>query len=281
MKSALPIFGALVVLALLPASADPALSPAPDLVVPIPAPPSPANVPPETWSGILFKNVSQPELNVYLPPDKTKPHPAIIICPGGAYVMLAYKECVNDWLPFWRSQGFVVLGLKYRLSGADIPERRRNAVHDIGEALLLAHQNAAEWNIDPHQIGLWGGSAGSNAILNYLCQASAPPAPTGSAAPILPRFAVTLSPWPGRQKIDDFTFTSTTPPIFFASARDDKTAAESFAQALVTKATAQNRNDFFYVVDKGGHRAFTSFKLFYPEDDWKPSFLSWLSKILN
>ena len=254
------------------------MTPPADLIIPVEAPPPPPGAPAEKWNGNSFLNVTKPELYVYLNSDKSKAHPAIIICPGGAYTHIAFDRCVDDWVGYWRSQGFVVLGLKYRLIANGITDRRKDAVYDLGQALKLAHQHATEWNIDTTRIGLWGGSAGSNAILNYLCDATS--GATKSAA-ILPRFAVTLSPWPGRQKLKDFTFSSTTPPIFFASARDDTTAPEAFAHALSDKARAANPADFYYVVDKGGHPAFTTFKLIYPEDDWKPSFLAWVQKVFQ
>jgi acetyl esterase/lipase len=247
------------------------LTPPPDKVFALSAPPTPAGAPAEISTSRTFKNVSQPILYVYLNGQAGASHPAILIIPGGGYAGNAYGECVDEWLAFWKSRGFVVFGLKYRLTGGGFDGRMKQAVEDLGDALAAIHQHAAEWGVNPDEILTWGASAGSNATLNYLTQT----AKTDDATKFMPRFSIILSPWPGRQKIDAFTFSSKFPPMFIASAKDDKTASESFAAALVENAKAAGCKVFFHLTETGGHQAFSNFGA-KRAPDWTPDFFQFL-----
>jgi acetyl esterase/lipase len=246
-----------------------------DVTVPIPAPPPPPGAGAEMYTAGRYRYVVQPSLSVFLNPDTSKPHPAIVMIPGGGYAELNWRGLVLHSVAVLHSRGFTVIGVKYRLDAATESSRRADAVADVRSAMILVHQHASEWNIDPKRIGVLGQSAGANAALNFLSEAGADPA----SAAILPAFGVMLSPWPSGQEPGAFSFPAKT-PLFIASARDDRTAPESFAAALASEAAATNPNDLFYVSETGGHSAFT-IGAKPPGHDWTLEFIPWYQKLFG
>jgi acetyl esterase/lipase len=98
------------------------------------------------------------EIFVYHPLATNRPSPAVLICPGGGYSWL-YMENEGHKIARWFvSQGYVSVVLKYRLPGGihTIP------LSDAGEAMSTIRRNAAAWNIDVHQTGVVGASAGGH-----------------------------------------------------------------------------------------------------------------------
>jgi acetyl esterase/lipase len=101
--------------------------------------------------------------------------PAIIICPGGGYLMTATKEGEAVAAEFM-GRGYHCFVLKYstyfkeRMTEPDIiPEINNKAqyptqVLELAQAIHIIHQNAKEWNIDVSNIFLMGFSAGGHVV---------------------------------------------------------------------------------------------------------------------
>src|SRR5687768_9260795 len=89
---------------------------------------------------------------------------AIVICPGGAYRMLADQhegDHVARWL---NSLGVFAAVLKYRIT----PHRHPAPLHDAARAVRTLRANASNWNIDPTRVGILGFSAGGH-LSAMLC----------------------------------------------------------------------------------------------------------------
>jgi len=102
-------------------------------------------------------NVSKPTISIRTPPKATEPCPAVIVCPGGGYGILAYDlegTEVVDWL---NSIGVAGVLLKYR-----VPRQRDGALQDAQRAVSIVRSRAKKWNIDPKRIGILGFSAGGH-----------------------------------------------------------------------------------------------------------------------
>lgn len=98
------------------------------------------------------------KLYVYLPKADKATGRAVIICPGGGYAHLSMGHEGKDWAPFFTRQGIAAIVLKYRMPNGDW----RVPVGDAEEAVRLVRRHAAEWNIDPSQVGIMGFSAGGH-----------------------------------------------------------------------------------------------------------------------
>ena len=95
---------------------------------------------------------------VYLPPKAEATGRAVVICPGGGYSHLAMEHEGHDWAVFFNNMGIAAVVLKYRLPHGD----HEVPVSDAEEAVRLVRRNAQNWNIDPHDVGIMGSSAGGH-----------------------------------------------------------------------------------------------------------------------
>jgi endo-1,4-beta-xylanase len=235
-------------------------------------------------TGRIF-GVSIPAMLVYLPTDQPKPagRTAIIVCPGGGYShltrLVGADGMVNESLP----RGVVIISLKYRLipPAPNLPTVAAEALLDGQRAVRLVRAHAAEWQIDPHRVGLLGWSAGANLGINIATHFDDgnPQSPdTVEHQSDRPDFVALLSPWPARQTIGAYPVTKNSPPAFICSARDDRTAPVSFAQAIAAAYDTAGATEQLWLIDKGGHAAF---EIGNPGEGsgWLARFWPWLSKI--
>jgi acetyl esterase/lipase len=98
----------------------------------------------------------------------------VVVFPGGGYKILAIDlegTEVADWLT---SKGITCFLLKYRVpfSGPYWDEQHNcrvypkasTALEDAQRTVGLVRFHAADWNIDPHKIGVLGFSAGGHLV---------------------------------------------------------------------------------------------------------------------
>lgn len=84
-------------------------------------------------------------------------HAAIIVCPGGGYSHLASHE--GEPIAHWLNElGISAFVLQYRVH----PYKHPQPLLDAQRAIRIVRARAAEWNIDPHKIGILGFSAGGH-----------------------------------------------------------------------------------------------------------------------
>ena len=98
------------------------------------------------------------ELTVYLPDAKNATGRAVVCCPGGGYSHLAMDHEGHQWATFFNNQGIALIVLKYRMPHGNhaVP------ISDAEQAMKIVRQNAIEWHIDPHNVGIMGFSAGGH-----------------------------------------------------------------------------------------------------------------------
>jgi len=124
---------------------------------------------PETLSQGAVTNVTRPTMTVYAPKGKNT-GAAVIVIPGGGFQVLAMDlegTEICDWLT---SRGITCVLLKYRVPSApyvwQCDCRPHNlaisvpSLEDTQRTLRLVRHHAAEWRIDPHEVGVLGFSAG-------------------------------------------------------------------------------------------------------------------------
>lgn len=106
-----------------------------------------------------------PTLTPYFVDATDAPTAAMLICPGGGYGHLAAHEG-EDYALFLQAHGIAAFVLQYRLGSNDY--RHPAMLQDAARALRTIRANAAEWNIDPHKIGIMGSSAGGHLASTLL-----------------------------------------------------------------------------------------------------------------
>jgi acetyl esterase/lipase len=106
-----------------------------------------------------------PTLTAYLPDNAVGRVPAIVICPGGGYGMLAPHEG-RDYALWLNQHGVAGFVLKYRLGSGGY--RHPVMVGDAARAVRLVRARAQEWRVDAGKVGLMGSSAGGHLASTLL-----------------------------------------------------------------------------------------------------------------
>jgi len=110
-----------------------------------------------------ISNVQIPDISVYLPSKRLATGQAVVICPGGGYWILAWDLEGTDIARYLNSIGVAAIVLKYRLpTYGNCIEPHKVPLMDAQRALRLVRHNAANWNINPSEIGIMGFSAGGH-----------------------------------------------------------------------------------------------------------------------
>ena len=100
-----------------------------------------------------------PVVTVYLPRVMQARTPAMIVCPGGAYRVLASNHEGRQVASFLNSLGVAAFVLRYRLG----PKYQHPIeLGDAQRAIRLLRARAPEWRLDPARIGIMGFSAGGH-----------------------------------------------------------------------------------------------------------------------
>src|SRR5580658_11176377 len=191
----LVILGARTASAQTPSPADFAMTPIPTpaqpdaiRLYPGVAPGSEGATQKEQWESLphdrVARNVTQPTLTPILPAKGSANGAAVIVTPGGGFMVLSIENegyAVAHWLA---DHGIAAFVLKYRVNPTPASEQEFAdfgkrvlmphpdgsppalpksdlAVADGQEALRMVRANAARWGVDPKRIGMVGLSAGA------------------------------------------------------------------------------------------------------------------------
>ena len=95
-------------------------------------------------------------LEVFLPENPSGR--AVVDCPGGGYSHLAMQHEGYDWAEYFNKQGIALCVLKYRMPKGD----RNIPLSDAYNVIKTVRDSAAQWHINPHDVGIMGFSAGGH-----------------------------------------------------------------------------------------------------------------------
>jgi acetyl esterase/lipase len=211
----------------------------------------------------IMSNVSKPTLTVFRPAKDKDTGAAVVICPGGAYSILAWDlegEEVATWL---NSIGVTGVLLKYRVPRR--PDQPKNkppigALQDAQRALSLVRSKAGEWHLDPKRIGILGFSAGGHlaawATTNFDKRAYEP-LDDHDKVSCRPDFTILVYPaYLLAQSKDELAaeirVRKECPPTFFAHAGNDPIAADNSIRMYLELKRAGVPSDL-HVYASGGH----------------------------
>lgn len=114
--------------------------------------------------GYLYlTNVTQPKLNIWLPPSTKNTGTAVIICPGGGYGGISYTLEGSSIAEAFCSKGIAAIVLSYRLPSDESMENKAiGPLQDVQQAIKQVRVHAGQWGILVNKIGVAGFSAGGH-----------------------------------------------------------------------------------------------------------------------
>jgi acetyl esterase/lipase len=161
---------------------------------------APGSASSETWMtygqfGYVVRNVTRPTLTPFLPDPKKATGAAVIVAPGGAFMLLAIEPEGWKVAKALNERGIAAFVLKYRVMPTPVdiaeantlmnrrvaeglPDPRKQptlqyppSTDDALAALALVRSRAGEWGVDPKRVGMLGFSAGAMTSLNTVMAA--------------------------------------------------------------------------------------------------------------
>ena len=203
---------------------------------------------------IRIGNVTKPNLTLYKTEKSEGPAPAVVVCPGGGYNILAINHEGTEIAEWLNSIGVTAILLKYR-----VPKNREGAFQDVQRAFRLSRQHAKDWNIDGNRIGIIGFSAGG-----HLSARASTGFETNSYEKVdkadelscRPDFAMLIYPAYLTKKdysiADELTVTAKTPRTILIQTQDDGIPVENSIYYYLALKKAKVPSEL-HVFPAGGH----------------------------
>lgn len=205
--------------------------------------------------------VGRPTLTFYPAPTERNTGVTVMVCPGGAYHILAWDlegTEVAEWL---NGIGVNAVLLKYRVPIRKNRERWEAPLEDAQRAMGLVRARARDWNLDPQRVGVLGFSAGAhlcavlssrNATRHYEAVDEA------DKQSCRPDFTVLVYPaYLTVSKTNDaiapeLTISSNLPPTFLVQTQDDAVRVENSVYYYLALKKAGVPVEM-HLYPKGGH----------------------------
>lgn len=211
--------------------------------------------------------VHRPTITAYLPAEGTSTRPAVVICPGGGYGLLALDKEGHDVARWFAERGVVGVVLKYRLPRPDGHVYGHEApLADAARALALVRERSEDWGVDVGRVGIMGFSAGGHLAASASVQlGEAGPNFSVLVYPVISMVAgVThggskknlLGPDPEEALVERFSselqVTKDTPPAFLVHTSDDWVKVENSLR-YYSALRAAGVSAELHVFARGGH----------------------------
>ncbi len=123
------------------------------------------------WEGrddvFLYTFLRECRPNPMLPMEQ-EALPAVIVCPGGAYMFCSMENEGDAIAMSFASAGYQAFVLEYTVGSrcGDNASRHPAQLFDLARAFLIIRENAKDWHVDTKRIALAGFSAGANLCAN-------------------------------------------------------------------------------------------------------------------
>lgn len=229
--------------------------------------------------NMRLTDVTEPSITCF-PASGPGPHPAVVVCPGGGYGILAWSHEGLDYCSLLNINGFTAFLLKYRC-----PDRRDAARADAARAMRMIRARAEDFNIDPHKVGMIGSSAGAH--LCAVTSAPADPVPYEpqdeiDAQPYRPDFTALIYPaylFADKETLTpakEFRIGPDVPPTFIIQAQNDGIQVENAITWFMALRRAQVPCEM-HIWAEGGH-GYGLARTGRPVADWHIPAAAWFRR---
>lgn len=167
--------------------------------------------------AFYFDRVTNPTLEVFEPTASANGK-AVVVCPGGGYVVLAYDKEGQEIARWLAGQGYRAYVLAYR-----VPDNRQGALQDAQRAIRMARADGYG------QVGVIGFSAGASLSCRAATRWAQPayePQDDIDMQSCRPDFGILIYPayldeGPEGTLTPELTVSAETPPLFVFGTQDD------------------------------------------------------------
>jgi acetyl esterase/lipase len=190
---------------------------------------------PEQAKDYWVRNINNPTITVFLPPEGKSNGCAVVVAPGGGFRELVFHAEGEQVAEFLNPLGVTVFVLKYRLPGEQgSPYSMENVKQDAYRAIRMVRSRTGEFHIDPNRVGMLGFSAGGAVVMMVAYDKG--DGDPNSADPIdrlngRPDFQMMVYPGGTPPKV----IPSDTPPAFLICANDDEYGCDKVTLDLLEK----------------------------------------------
>lgn len=248
--------------------------------------------------GGTVAKVSRPTLTAYLPGKAKSNGSAIIIFPGGGYMMESYQMEGVKTAEAFQDRGVAAFIVKYRLpSDAIMPDKTIGPLQDAQQAIKVVRESASKWGIDPAKVGVIGFSAGghlASTLGTHFGKAYIPNSGTTSLRPdfmvlVYPVISMAaklthqgsrdalLGPNPADSAVHQFSneeqVTEQTPPTLLLHATDDLLVDVDNSVAFYEALHHHNVPSAMFLFHAGNHGFFG-----LARDEWMSPVFKWMTK---
>lgn len=248
---------------------------------------------------IRISKVSIPDIAVFQPENSSTKNPAVIICPGGGYSILAYNSEGTTIAKILNSWGVTAFVLKYRLPDSSIMnDPSIGPLQDAQRALQLVRENAVQFKVDPQKVGIMGFSAGGHLAATASTHFEKAFIENPGQVSLRPDFSILVYPVislkadithrgsrdnllgknAGEKMVNDFSnelqVTQKTPPAFLILAGDDKAVNPENSIRYYQALSKNNVPAELHLYQNGGHGFGSESKA--TDDVWMQRLKHWM-----
>lgn len=255
------------------------------------------------WSGA--SGMERADSAMFMSKPRDANGTAVIICPGGSYHHLGMYSEGHRSAKWFNSLGVTTFVLRYRTASGGWHHPAQ--LQDIQRALQLVRENAADYGIDAHKVGVIGFSAGGHLALMagafYESDDELLKLGIQTDASLRPDFIVAVYPvvsmrdgvanfWSRKSLLhkdmseahkEKFSMEKQVhedmPPTYIAACRDDDVVAFENSELLYAALLAKGVPCRFAAYDWGGHGFGMLDNAFMKAFHWNDALADWLGEM--
>ncbi|WP_288424988.1 alpha/beta hydrolase [uncultured Spirosoma sp.] len=245
----------------------------------------------------VYRGITTPTLEVYLPDKATATGTAIVVIPGGGYGVVVYQGEGIGTAKALAQKGVAAFVLKYRLpSDSTMIDKTTGPLQDAQQAIKRVREGAAKWGIDPGKVGIMGFSAGGHLASTEATHFDKAQIDNPGNTSLRPDFQVLVYPVismrdslahrgsrdnllgknPSRQTIELFSNESqirpNTPPTYLTHAADDKVVDVDNSIAYFEALRHQKIPVEMHIYPKGDHG------FIFRQPSWIDPLFDWMKR---
>ncbi|MFR9594212.1 MAG: alpha/beta hydrolase, partial [Rikenellaceae bacterium] len=236
----------------------------------------------------ILQNVSTAQLLIFEAKGEKKSDQAVVIAPGGGYVILAMDRSGYEMAKWFAANGITAAILKYRLPNGvkEVP------FEDAVEGLRVMRTQASKFGFSPDKVGLMGLSAGGHlaAVTATIPEPSARPNFSILFYPVISSevgvgdkgsFDNLMGKSRTQEQTDPYSaderVSETTPPAIMFHCDDDKIVPAINSTRYYNALKKFGIPASLHIYPKGGHGWGANQMPF--SNMWKESLLDWLTEL--